>query len=96
MVKGPGLYSRGNNLLFFSLLSGWLLSCHLDEWLIRQSVKRIMIWLGHSDGAGGGVGVGGSKHLRQQDDVGGAYSRLAQYWAGGEHPPHCQDSFSQN
>lgn len=55
MVKGPRLYSRGNNLLFFSsLLSSWLLSCHLDEWLIRQSVKRIMIWLGHSGGGGGG------------------------------------------
>lgn len=66
MVKGPGLYSRGNNLLFFSPLSSRLLSCHLDEWLIRQSVKRIMIWLGHSGGGGGrgGEGVRASKAAR--------------------------------
>lgn len=69
MVKGPGLYSRGNNLLFFSPLSSRLLSCHLDEWLIRQSVKRIMIWLGH--GGGGGRGEGESEHLRQRDVGGG-------------------------
>lgn len=70
MVKGPGLYSRGNNLLFFpSSLSSWLLSCHLDEWLIRQSVKRIMIWLGHGGGGGGGDGGGGSGSWRGRGSI---------------------------
>lgn len=42
-------------------------------------------------------GEGESELLRQRDLCdGGIYSRLVQYWAGGEHPPHCQDSFSQN
>lgn len=70
MVKGPGLYSTGNNLLFFPplSLSSWLLSCHLDEWLIRQSVKRIIIWLGHSDGGGG---VGGSQCILGSEMLGG-------------------------
>lgn len=49
---------------FFFPLSSWLLSCHLDEWLIRQSVKRIMIWLGHSGGGGRGGGVRASKAAR--------------------------------
>lgn len=54
-----------------------------------------MIWLGHSGGGGRGGGVRASKAARFWRR-GGAYSPLVQYWAGGEHPPHCQDSFSQN
>lgn len=46
-------------------LSSRLLSCHLDEWLIRQSVKRIMIWLGNSGGGERGRGgVRASKAAR--------------------------------
>lgn len=75
-----------------------MLSCHLDEWLIRQSVKRIMIWSGYDggDGAGGGGGGLGGRGGPEAVRYKGAYSQLVQYWAGGEHPSHCQDSFSQN
>lgn len=51
-----------------SPLSSRLLSCHLDEWLIRQSVKRIMIWSGHGGAAGDEKAwEGESEHLRQLD-----------------------------
>lgn len=81
MVKGPGLYSKGNNLLPPTPhppthpLSSRLLSCHLDEWLIRRNVKRIMIWSGRGgasgDGRGGGsLSISGTEILRRGHIVG--------------------------
>lgn len=66
---------------FSSPLSSRLLSCHLDEWLIRQSVKRIMIWLGRG---GAGESRGGGVRASKAAWCGGRGAHIGWYNTGQE------------